>query len=242
MLLAGGQGSGRPLSACSFFFPRGLLLPAPHPQGSRASAGRGLGPWAQEGSDRRVKWGRVKRRAGVGASGPRWPWRSFAWSHMASGSSCIHTVTSCPPGLLHRRWGGASMQVPPALACECARCSGYSQRCHLACAEWRCCVGWRGLPQGEAPGGGVGARSLSPGGGEAPPASLSQGRPRARTCTLSGPGVPEPHFLRFGLHGPHPQKAQPPLCPRLWGGLSVPGGPAGARCLNPWAAWQGARA
>lgn len=43
------------------------------------------------------------------------------------------------------------MQVPPALACECARCSGYSQRCHLACAEWPAVLGGGGSRRGRLP-------------------------------------------------------------------------------------------
>lgn len=73
--------------------------------------------------------------------------------------------------------------------------------------------GGRELPQREVPGGGAGARSLSPGGGEVPPASLSQGWAWARVCTPPGPGVPEPHLLRFGPHGPHPLRPSPRFAP-----------------------------
>lgn len=180
------------------------------------------------------------------------PWCSFEWSQGLWAAAVSTLSPPAPLVFLHRCWGGTSTLFPPALGCVrmCPGVMGTVSAVTLLVrngaavsggggelrACWAC-VKAGSSRRGRFPAGGW-ALAVSLLGMEKPPASLAQGWPWACICTPPGPGIPEPRFLRFGLHGLHPLKAQPPLCPRLWGGLSVPGGPAGASCLNPWAAWQ----
>lgn len=211
------------------FFPRGRLLPGPHP--------RCPGPPQDGARHGRVERGRSQRGAGRGCRGVRATRdRGFgqqlcphcrlpaSWSFCAvagAGRPCwshLHMLANVP-GVM----GTVSAVTLLVWRGTALLGGGGPRRGRFPVGQWVLAVspprGWR-------------SASRQPGAGPGP----------ARICTRSGPGVPEPRSRRFGLQGPHPQKAQPPLRPRLSGGLWVPGGPAGARCLSPWAAWQGARA